>query len=242
MITIPSSPADLRALALCDETLDCLRRFGGDLAPVFLLFSLPLAVAVVLLLDAAAAGDAVAVRELAGWVVAAEILHWLGGAAVQRRTAALGFGGAVGTWRSMIRSYLWLRFLWQPMFAGPVALERSGRGRPWRTLWPLYRSSSGLILRFYGWSVSLAAVAAAQVVAFQYFCTEVVLPSLAGADTTALGAVLGSRLWWLGLGVFAALGFELYLLVAGVVIHATLTARWTGADLVDRCRLAYGNP
>ncbi len=177
--------------------------------------------------------------ELCLGLVATGYLRWLGGAAVQRAVVAAPGGQAVPSWRKMLPVYLWLRFFWSPMFAGPIALD-STAGRPLAWLRRLKRENWRFFLRYRLLTLLFVALVLLQLYVLHYFLVDLVLPYVLGFDHQLFRAVLYSRMWWMALFLILFLLYEFINLVAGVLVYEALSNRWSGADLYRRLGAVCG--
>lgn len=234
MTTQPFRPQRVRALAVCDETLDFLRRHGSSLWPPYLFLSLPYIAAGIFFIDVVVGLDADGLPAACAALVATTFVRWLGGAVVQRRAIMLRDGREAPPLAEMLRPYLWMRLLWEKRMAGPLALDPLTRGAPWAS-WRRLQTASGSFSQRYGFAMFLFfLLGLVQVFATKYFLMDLVLPSVLGLDSQALRSVLSSRFWWLGTLLAYLLVMEFYQLIAGVVMFETLASRWSGSDLLVR--------
>lgn len=224
----------LRALGLLDESVDFLRAHAGAVLPPYLCLAFPFAFVSLLFIEAASIRSLSSLLWLAAALVVTGYLRWLGGAAVQRRVYALRTGRELPAWREMLPPYLWLRLLLRPLFAGPVALDPLNRNQPLAVCTKLWRGHVRFFLRFAALSTLFFLIAVAQVLAAQYFLSELVLPFVLGIDSQALRSVLGGAFWFVSVIVLCLLAAECFLMVAGVLLYETLMSRWSGSDLLTR--------
>lgn len=222
------------ALAVCDDAIDLLREHGKELLPAYLIPSLPFAVAGLVFIEAVSSRNTAMLPMVCITLVITGYMRWLGGAAVQRRTAAIRFGHELPAWREMVRSYLWLRFLLQPMLAGPLAIDPLTRSSPWASCSKIRSANRAFFFRFFIATSIFYVVAILQIVVFQYFMLEIILPEVLGLDSQVFRAVLGSRFWVMSLFVILFLATEFFELIAGVLIYEALASRWSGSDLIGR--------
>lgn len=236
---VKTPPKAISRLAILDETLDLLARNAGVLVPVYLVAALPFAVVGLFFLDAALAGKTARLPLYAALLVVTGWLRWLGGLAVQRRTVHILDGMPARAWRAGIRSYLWLRLFWFPMYAGPVAMDPAAHS-PLRRIGGLKAANRGFFTGLLMLHLLFFCVVMLQVLVVHVFLTHLLLPYILGWDSQMLRVVLYSRFWWLAVTMLSLLGLEFFQLVSGVLAYRAVSSRWTGADLFKRMGLTRG--
>lgn len=229
-----SGAAGMSALWAWDRVFDAVGSHGFALFPGYLLWSLPYILGGALLLDAAAGGDAAMLAPSAALLTAGGHLRWIGGFRMQGRLAGLLGRVLPDALRGSLPRYLWLRLWWNPMLAGPAALDPRSRTRPLAWLRRVKRRWGRGLFRFRLLGALFFLIVFLQMTLAQVFLTDVLLPSVLGVGWRWLAMIFASRLWILYSLFFCLVLAEFAVLVAGTAVYAALEERALGSDLFRR--------
>jgi hypothetical protein len=207
-----------------------------------MLWSSPALAAAMLMLHAAAGGDADLLPALAALLVAGTYAEWIGGLRMQRRLAErLGHGG-LGSPPGALPRYFWLAMLGASMFAGPVAFDPRAVQKPYAFLRTVKRRWGRNLFRFWEIGLFFALLVSCQARVLCAFVVDLVLPGVLGVERQWLAAVLSSRLWSCALLLLGCMAFRFLTLVGGVTLYAALEDRSLGGDLFRRLERVEADP
>lgn len=245
------------ALHPLDAAVEYLRERGGRVLPLYLVAMAPFTGAMLFLIDVVTSQDRAALPFGCLLLALATVWRWAWLAAVQCRVQqdlrgetphALWrrLGKLLVTKLALSVSLLWGAFLLVPAFYGfylsgiavPTLLEGDGRAVPelCKALgW--IQNAAGRLFKI-GLALGVAfQLALLAVFVLQLFLVGTALPSLLGLDVADLSLTLGSYAWTLCVLYFVFVVFDLYWVVASVLVFYDLQSRRLGTDL--RLRLLH---
>jgi hypothetical protein len=240
------------SLAPLDEAAEYLRTSLPALLPVYLLAMVPHALASAWLIDAICAEQRDRAARCCAVLTLAMIWRWIGLAFVQRRVQrdlTLQPGGPI--WRRLpaivvMRLLALVYMIWGSIviliptfqgffigsFAAPLMLEvdkpESGRARAAMS-W--IRHSQSRLLKILLALIILAGWVDIAIHAIQYFLIEMVLPTLAGMDTSDMRLTTGGWAWSLGIDYLVFLILDFYWAVAAVFVYYQSQSHRLATDL-----------
>ncbi|MEX2673743.1 MAG: hypothetical protein WD294_16705 [Phycisphaeraceae bacterium] len=237
-----------------DLTLEYLRRYPERVLGIYLLAILPMTGAMLWLVDVVTAQRRSALPAVCVLLVAATVWRWVGQAMIQRRIQAdlrreappqlrgsilpiivvRALANFMITWGSLLIIPALLGF-WLAGFAAPMMLEEHGRStRKFARTWQWMQHGLTRLARTTSILLLLLLLVCLAVLGMHTLFLGTVLPSLLGIDVTELQLTVSGAGWWLAIGYFVFLAFDLFWTVASVMVFYDLRSSRLGTDLRAR--------
>lgn len=242
------------ATAPLDVALEYLRRRLDRVLGLYVIAAAPMTLVMLRVIDAVTAEHRRGIGPACLLLSIATVWRWVWQAAIQRRVQQELRGEPPRPLRPHLLSIIWLRLVsnllvtWGGLlvlpsiyglilsgFAAPVVLER-GDG-PVKAL----ATAMGWVHRNIKRTTRITAVLSVLsllgllgIVGLHVMLLGTVLPSLLGIDTATVRLTVSGLAWWMSVGWFAFLVFDLYWTVASVMIFYDLQSTRLGTDLARR--------
>ncbi|MDH5637876.1 MAG: hypothetical protein OEZ04_05245 [Nitrospinota bacterium] len=249
------------ALRPLDDTVEYIRANSAQVVPLYIVGVAPMTVAIFMLLDTVSTGRYSALPEGCMLLTGATVWKWAWGSAVQARVqeALSGRPGAplLGRLTYIITlklvasmAMLWGSFLILPAIYGfflsgmaaPILLDggrfalEGGRsaleGARWATRW--VGDSMSRALKIISAISMLFLVVYLGVTLLQLLVTHTIMPSFLGMDPTELSLTIWGWSWQMAILYMLFLIFDLYWMVASVLLYHDIQSRRAGVDLGQR--------
>lgn len=242
---------DRSATGPLDVALEYLRRRPERVVGLYVLAVAPMTLAMLWVIDVVTAQQRSALPLVCVALTAATVWRWAFQALMQARVQAdlrleqakvtLWRLGSILVIRAMANALLtWgalffipaLFGLWLAGFATPMVLDRQGSAAvKLRETWQWMQHSLGRLARITSALSLLLVLAVVGVFTLHGLLLGTVLPSFLGVDVSELALTMSGPGWWIAVGYFIFLGFDLFWTVASVMVFYSLRSSRLGTDL-----------